>query len=132
MSYPYLPIEDSVTTLFWQATRNRNFLLQYCPGCEHFQFYPRALCIKCGEEGLEWRSSTGEGIIDSWTEVCRPPTEGFLAPYTIVRVRLNEGPIVLSRLVDSNEVSCDQPVWLAWEELSDGRALPVFTTKRGN
>jgi uncharacterized OB-fold protein len=129
MSFPYLPVEDSVSAPFWAATRERRFVLQKCVGCSQYQHYPRALCSHCGGINLEYHEVSGTGHIDSWTEVMRAPQEGFAAPYVIARVRLIEGPIVLTQIVDipSSQISCEQPVRLTWRPLSDGRALPLFS-----
>ncbi|NBP91273.1 MAG: hypothetical protein EBU43_02830 [Actinobacteria bacterium] len=132
MTFPYLPIEDSISAPFWEGTRAEELRLQKCTMCSKFQHYPRALCSHCGHTILEWQKVSGRGIIDTWTEVMRAPQEGFEAPYVIARVRLAEGPIMLSRIdVSSSEVSCDQPVVLKWQHLSDGRALPLFVPQGG-
>jgi uncharacterized OB-fold protein len=53
---------------------------------------------------------------------------GFDAPYVVARVRLAEGPIVLTNLIDQDVDAwvCDVAVSVRWRDLSDGRALPVF------
>ena len=132
MSFPYLPIEDAVSAPFWEGTRIQELLLQSCKLCSKYQHYPRALCSHCGGTDLEWQKVSGQGIIDSWTEVMRAPQEGFEAPYIIARVRLAEGPIMLTRIDGSStKISCDQPVVLKWQPLSDGRALPLFVPVGG-
>jgi uncharacterized OB-fold protein len=72
--------------------------------------------------------SAGQGIVDSFTVVHRVPSPAFTAPYVIARVRLSEGPTLLTRIVgaDESELACDLPVALSWESLSDGHQLPVF------
>jgi len=126
--FPYLPHEDAVSTPFWEGTRNRKLLLQWCMQCQVFQWYPRAICISCAGDTLQWRPASGKGIVDSWTRVHRPPSEGFVPPYVIARVLLDENVLMLTRLVGElgDNPSCDAEVTLKWQELSDGRALPVF------
>lgn len=126
--FPYLPSEDAVSAPFWEGTRNRELLIQWCPRCQVFQWYPRAICISCAGDGLQWRPVSGKGIVDSWTRVHRPPMEGFVPPYVIARVLLDEKVLMLTRLVGmlGEDPSCDVEVRLKWQELSDGRALPVF------
>jgi len=137
MTFPYLPIEDAISAPYWEGTRIGELRMQTCRSCSKFQHYPRALCSHCGGTDLGWQKVSGNGTIDSWTEVMRAPQEGFEAPYIIARVRLNEGPIMLSRISTSNaatsntEVKCDQSVSVTWQPLSDGRALPLFVPVGG-
>ncbi len=129
MSYfPYLPIEDAVSLPFWNGARNKELLIQWCIDCERYQWYPRAVCIRCGTEQIQWRSASGKGRIDSFTVVHRAPKDGFVPPYVIARVLLEENELILTRLVDAAAVDpkCDDAVSLKWQELSDGRFIPVF------
>ena len=82
-------------------------------------------------DALGWVEASGVADIDSFTVVHRAPRPDAATPYVLARVRLVEGPILLTRIegVDvstDHPVACDQPVALAWAPLSDGRALPVF------
>lgn len=126
----HLPPVDDLTAPWWDATRERRLLLQTCGGCGARQHHPRYLCTACGAtEELDWSGSTGSGVIDTFTVVHRAPREGVAVPYVIVRVRLDDGPVLLSRLVDlaaTDTATIGDRVRLRWHELSDGRALPVF------
>ncbi len=67
--------------------------------------------------------------VDSFTVVHRARPRSRSRPRTWWRgCVLEEGPIVLSRLVgdDVDAWRCDDPVSLHWEPLADGRRLPVF------
>jgi uncharacterized OB-fold protein len=128
--FPYLPHEDSVSAPYWAGTRERKLMLQFCTNCSQYQWYPRFMCIICGKEDLQWRESSGKGTIDSWTLVARAVSEGFVPPYVIARVLLSEKVIILTRIVGIDSPTCDQNVELSWQELSDGRAIPVFTQTR--
>jgi uncharacterized OB-fold protein len=122
-----LPPIDAVTAPWWDATREERLLIQDCIACGHLQHYPRALCTACGGTELGWVDASGHGTIDSFTVVHRA-LPGFEAPYVVARVRLVEGVILLTNLVepDVEVLRCDDAVDLRWRPLSDGRALPVF------
>ena len=126
-----VPPPDEVTTGWWDATREHRLVVQSCVACGHRQHPPRALCTRCGAmEGLELQEVSGRGTVDSWTVVHRAPRPDVPVPYTIVRIRLDEGPILLSVLDDppgTPEPTLDTAVVVAWTDLPDGRALPVFT-----
>ncbi len=125
------PPEDAVTRPFWDATRQRRLVLQACASCTSVQHPPRSVCISCMSERLDWTEASGAAFVDSFTVVHRAPHPEVAVPYVIARVRLAEGPVLLTRIegVDAtgeHPVRCDQPVRLRWAELADGRALPVF------
>jgi uncharacterized OB-fold protein len=123
-----LPVPDEVTKPWWDATIGRKLMIQCCEECGNCQHYPRALCIKCSSWSLGWIHAAGRGVIDSYTTVFRAPNPAFQAPYIIARVRLDEGPTLLTKIVGCAEsmLSCGQPVSLDWEPLPDGHNLPVF------
>lgn len=130
---PAVPPPDEVTAPWWDATREHRLVLQTCPRCVRAgrpgtQHPPRALCIRCGTDELSWAGSDGLGAVDSFTVVHRAPRPGVAVPYVIARVRLAEGVVLLTRLRERepDEWLIDDPVRVAWLDLDDGRALPVF------
>jgi len=120
---------DAVTQGWWDATRQERLTVQRCVACAHEQLYPRAICTGCGSLDLALVDASGLGTVYSYSLVRRAPHPAFEAPYLVALVRLAEGPVVLTNLVDvePDEVRCDMPVRLIWEELPDGRRLPLFT-----
>lgn len=123
-----LPIPDEITGPWWEATRESRLLLQRCLGCSHVQHYPRAMCTTCAGTDLEWIEAQGIGTIDSFTIVQRAPSPAFEVPYVIARVKLAEGPTLLTKITGTtdDELVCDATVSLDWEMLSDGHQLPIF------
>lgn len=125
----YLPPQDDLTTPWWDATRERRLLLQSCASCAAVQHHPRYVCTSCGAtDGLGWIESSGLGAVDTFTVVHRSPRPDLAAPYVIARVRLDDGPVLLSwlELADPEAARIGERVSLSWTPLSDGRALPVF------
>ncbi len=124
----HVPDPDEVTAPWWDATRARELLVQVCPA-GHRQHPPRALCSVCGAtDGLGWIPAEGRGAVDACTVVHRAPAPGFEPPYVVARIRLAEGPVVLSNVLadDPGAVGIGDDVVLDWRPLPDGRALPVF------
>jgi uncharacterized OB-fold protein len=117
---------DHTTQPWWDATREGVLMVQSCNACGSSQLYPRALCTTCGSTDLSFAPASGRGAVYSFTVVHRAPHAAFTPPYTVALVRLEEGPVVLTNLVDAGDVRCDMPVTLTWEDLPDGRRLPLF------
>ncbi|PZM97913.1 MAG: hypothetical protein DIU79_01405 [Actinobacteria bacterium] len=129
MAAPEVPQPDEITAPWWEATKEHKLLVQTCQACGTTQHPPRGVCIGCGStEHLGWREAAGTGVVDSFTVVHRAPRPGLEVPYVIARVRLDEGVILLSRLVDRDPEAwrIDDRVRVDWLDLADGRALPLF------
>ena len=132
MTAPNVPEPDEATRTWWEATRRRALLVQVCGACGHVQHPPRTLCTGCGRtDALDHREAAGTGVVDACTVVMRSPGQGHEPPYVVARIRLPEGPVLLSNVLadDPHAVRIGDPVTLSWQPLDDGRALPVFTTQ---
>jgi uncharacterized OB-fold protein len=123
------PPFDEPTAPWWDATRERRLLLQRCTRCAAIQHPPRRLCTTCGVvDAHTWIQASGAGVLDSYTVVHRAPRPDLPVPYTVARVRLVEGPILLTTLigVPDDASAFDAVLELDWHPLPDGRNLPVF------
>ncbi len=125
--YPEIPV-DEVSQPWWDATRDQRLVIQRCQACGLWQHYPRALCTRCGGTSLGFEAASGEGVVDTYTEVMRSIRPDLPARYLVARVRLAEGPVLLTRLIDTpgTEGLIGRDVSVAWLPLPDGRYLPVF------
>lgn len=126
-----VPPADEVSTAFWEATGEHRLTIQRCAACSHVQHPPRAVCTACSSmEHLSQVDATGTGVVDSHTTVHRGPRPDVPVPYTVARVRLAEGPVVLTRLepvdADGGGWAIGDPVAVHFHDLADGRALPYF------
>lgn len=120
-----VPPADEMTAAWWDATREHRLTVQACTACGHLQHPPRALCTGCGgTDHLVQQAVSGAGTVDTYTVVYRSPRPDVETPYVIARVRLAEGPILLTRL--PVEPTIGDAVTVGWVDLPDGRALPVF------
>lgn len=122
--------QTSHTVPFWEATRDRRLLLQWCPACEAHVWYPRENCPRCLGTDHEWREASGEGVVHAVTVLYRPgvPMMADRGPYTVALIDLAEGVRMMSNVVgcDPESVTVGMAVRLTWEPLSDGRNLPQF------
>lgn len=118
---------DEVSVPFWDATREPRFVVQHCSQCGLWQHYPRALCRGCGALDPPFETASGTGVVDTFTEVKRAP-DSRPVPYVVARIRLTEGPLLLTNLVDAvgRDDLIDKPARIDWAALPDGRHLPVF------
>ena len=127
------PPADETSAPFWDATRDRRLVLQWCTGCEKPIWYPREVCPRCMGSRLEWRPASGRGVVYAVTVERKPQNPGLaaLAPYTVTLIDLDEGVRMMSSVVgvDPEAVRIGAEVDVTWEALSDGRNLPVFVPR---
>lgn len=126
-----MPQATTETAAYWAAAREQRLVIQRCASCGHCQFYPRAFCIECLSERVEWINASGQGCIYSYT-VCRiAPSPAFEArlPYVVALIDLDEGVRMLANLLDVEleEVAIGARVGVCFEAVSESCTLPQFT-----
>lgn len=128
-----MPRRSAFSRPFWEACNQGRLLLQRCQavGCGKYVFYPRVCCPHCGGGDLRWEDASGRGRIVSFTRVHRPHHESFYAdaPICFIAVRLEEGPLIYSRLSDkaaSDEGLIGSEVRTVFVEHAVGEKLPFF------
>ena len=123
------PVTDT-TQPFWDATKEKRFLVQWCVDCAQPVFYPREVCPRCLGSDLEWREGRGRGVVYAVTVEYKPqnPAMAERAPYAVALVDLDDGIRMMSNVVGCppEDITVGMPVQMTWEELSDGRNLPLF------
>jgi uncharacterized OB-fold protein len=112
---------------YWEACARRELRLQRCSECARWRFPASANCPQCLSRGYEWRQVSGRGTVWSWIRMHRPyfPAMKDRLPYLVALISLEEGPRIMSTVVGTDEVACDMPVAVDFEEIA-GNLLPVF------
>ena len=125
-----LPQPDADTAAYWDGLKQGRLLLQHCLDCAHVQAYQQGLCRACGSERLEHRAASGRGRVHSFSVVHRAPGPAFRddVPYAVLLVELEEGPRMISSLVEGDPaaVDFDMAVELVCERVNDDVTLPRF------
>lgn len=130
-----LPTITADNEEFWQSTRAHAAKLQRCNVCGQFWYYPGPVCHHCGAQDWTWTALSGEGSIYSYSVLERAkgnPYENDV-PIAIVLVRLAEGPVIMSNLVDyePSDLKIDAAVQMTYEDVNDEVTLPVFVPAHG-
>ncbi|MFT8242900.1 Zn-ribbon domain-containing OB-fold protein [Roseomonas sp. BN140053] len=103
--------------------------VKQCGACSRFFTYPRKFCPFCFSDDTHWRDASGRGTIYSCS-VLRRTRE----PYCIAYVTLEEGPTMLSNIVDCDldALRIGQPVRAVFRPAGDGKVVPFFTAAPGD
>ncbi len=116
-----MPSPSWLTKPFWDATKQGKLMLQRCTQCGEYVWTPQQACRTCLTETLEWTQSSGRGAIHTFTVIHRAATPAFNAPYVVVVVDLEEGPRILSDVidVDPSNVYIGMPVEVSFEDAGE-------------
>lgn len=128
-----LPRINAINRPFWEGCNQGRLVLQQCDArdCRRFVYYPRVCCPYCGCGDLTWTPVSGRGQIVTFTVVHRPQHKSFFpeAPYFVIAVKLDEGPLLYSRLVSNpapQERLLRHPVRVVFVDYMPGQRLPHF------
>lgn len=86
----------------------------------------------CHGMDLEWRAVSGRASLTSWIIVNRaPPGVTLPAPYVVGLVQLEEGPSMMTNIVDPDDndtpLAVDAPLEVGFESrVAGGPLAPVF------
>lgn len=124
------PDPDAFTQEFWDACAAGRFLVRRCHDCHRAHFYPRRFCPMCWSTDGEWEQASGRATLYTWSIVHQNDLQPFrdLVPYVVAIVTLEEGPRVMTRLVDSDPtvLAVDLPLEVVFVE-DDGITVPCFS-----
>ena len=93
------------TARFWRENPSRyNLKAMRCNNCGRVFFPPRAVCGICHRKSIgkmECINLKGEGEVHSFTVVHEAPSQfEILKPYVMVIVKMDEGVMLTSQLID--------------------------------
>lgn len=124
-----VPEPTPETQHFWDGTRRGELRLQRCAACDDVYFPPRPFCPGCLSRKVEVVAASGRGTLWSYV-IHHRPMPGFDSPYAIAAVKLAEGPVMMSNIVDCPQtpeaLELDMDLEVTFLELSDEIHLPQF------
>jgi len=110
---------------YFAAAAESRLLVKACKACKAVHHYPRALCPFCWSQDLVWTDAKGTGVIYTFSITRR----GAGAPYCIAYVTLDEGPSMMTNIVDVDleTVRIGQRVVVTFRKSEGGTSIPMFT-----
>ncbi|HUZ78947.1 MAG TPA: Zn-ribbon domain-containing OB-fold protein [Chloroflexota bacterium] len=128
-----VPAITPETKPFWEGTTQGKLLLPRCDNCGQLIWYPRGFCPECGSLHLSWTQASGRGSIYSFTINRRGQGDyRDVDAYALAYVELEEGPRILTNIVDCDlaSLAIGQPVEVVFHDTGQGAALPRFRPRR--
>jgi len=122
------------TQHFWDGTQAGELRLQRCDACASVYFPPRPFCPSCASRKVSVFKASGKGKLYSYI-IHHRPAPGFTPPYSIAVVELDEGPRMMTNIIDCPQtpeaLELDMKVEVAFEKLDDKVTLPLFRPAKG-
>lgn len=128
------PIPEPITPEsrpYWEGLRVHKLMLPNCVMCGPF-FYPRILCPRCHASDVGWIEASGRGRVYAFEIVYQAFNPAFKIepPYVLAMIELEEGPRIMSNLIDVSpdpqHVHCDMAVEVVFERLTEEVTIPLF------
>ena len=92
------PVPSESDKPFYDACNEDRLVVQHCRACNRFQFPPRTMCPRCGQDAnLGWQQVSGRGRIQSRVVVYDSPVSTLIPdqPFNVALISLEEEPTVL-------------------------------------
>jgi hypothetical protein len=125
-----IPVASFDNHGFWEGCRQHELRLQRCRTCHTFRHQPRPMCPQCRSLDYEWARASGRGTVYTFTIVHGPTLPAFqaAAPYNVIVVQLEEGPFMVSNLVDcgAEHIRIGMAVEVVFEDVTETATLPRF------
>jgi uncharacterized OB-fold protein len=117
------PVSEE-TRRFWDAAASGKLLYGFCNTCHEPHYFPRSICPFCFSADVVWKEASGRATIYTFSIMRRSPT----GPFVIAYVTLEEGPSILTNIVDSaiDAVKIGGAVELVFKPSEGGPPVPFF------
>ena len=124
------------TQHYWDGAKAGELRLQRCKDCSKAYFPPRPFCPECASRAVEVFKASGKGKLYSYI-INHRPAPGFEddGPYAIAVVELEEGPRLMSNIVDCDQtpeaLQLDMALEVTFEKVNEEITLPKFKPAGG-
>lgn len=124
-----VPKATPETEHFWQGAKAGQLKLQRCADCNDVYFPPRPFCPSCISKNIEIFDASGKATLHSYV-INHRPHPAHDGPYSIAVVKLEEGPQMMTNIVNVAQtpeaLELDMPLEVVFESLTDEISLPYF------
>ena len=125
-----LPGVSNLNRPYWEGLARHEFNLPQCHGCGHVWYPPTPWCPRCHSRDIGWAAMSGRGRVNSWTVVHVTGLRGFRGdvPYNVAEVTLDEGPRLITNLVDvePGSIRVGMPVEIVYDDVAAELTLARF------
>ena len=125
-----LPAVSNLNRPYWEGLVENELPLQRCDACERAWYPPGPWCPVCWSKDFTWRALSGRGQVSSWVVFHQAYFPSFAdeVPYNVAEVELDEGPRLLTNLIDveADQIRIGLPVEVVYDPVAEGVTLARF------
>ena len=125
-----IPEADDESREFFEGARRHELMLMRCTSCGAWRLPSRPRCPDCWSTDTEWAKASGRGTLYSFGIMHQKLHPAFAdrTPYQFAIVELDEGPRIVSNIVDvaDGELRVDMPLEAVFDDVSDDATLVRF------
>jgi len=129
-----IPVPTPEAAHFWEGAKAGELRIQRCLACREAYFPPRPFCPECGSRDVTVETASGKATLHTYV-INHLPAPGYEGPYAIAVVELEEGPRMMSNILDCPQTPealvLDMPLEVTFETLNDDISLPQFRPAGG-
>lgn len=114
---------------FWDGCAAGELRIQVCDACGHAWYPEGPVCPECLADRFTWRAASGRAELWSWIRMHQNYLKAFSdeLPYLIAFVRLEEGPYMMSTIVDPPpDLRPGLPLEAVFDQVTAERSVPKF------
>ena len=124
------PSLNQDVSFFWEGAAKGQLLIQRCSDCQSLRHPPGPGCPTCSSMAWQPAVMSGKGEIYSFVRHHHPAISPFEAGHPVILVQLDEGPRLISELVedDSREgrIEIGMRVEVQFDEVEEDFTMPRF------
>lgn len=125
------PILDNWNRPFWEASREHRLIMQRCTETGQFFYPPAPVSPFTGRPDWKWEAVSGFGEVWSFVVFHKKYFAGFgpHLPYLVAMIRLDEGPFLLTNILDQDNDAAwiGQRVAVKFEQRQGELVVPQFS-----
>ena len=114
---------------YWEALGRGSLELPQCLSCRELIWPIGPVCANCWSKFVAWKPMSGRGRVNTWTVFHQSFHPAFQdLPYNVVEVELDEGPRLISNLVELNgrPIEHGMPVEVVFRRVDSELTLALF------
>ena len=125
-----IPVADEASAPFFRGAKERRLMLLRCTRCGRHRLPGLERCADCWSTDMEWVQASGRAKLYSFGIMHQRyhPAFADAIPYNFAVVELEEGPRLVSNIVDcpNEELRVDMPVEALFDDVSEETTLVRF------
>ncbi|GAA0988412.1 OB-fold domain-containing protein [Acrocarpospora macrocephala] len=125
-----VPVVTEENRPFWEGLAEGRLLLQRCSGCGHPRYPIALVCPRCLSKEHGWEAMSGRGTVFSsvvFHQVYHPAFADRV-PYNVAMVELDEGPLIMTNVVGTDQVTVGMPVQVIFTAI-EGAVIHQFVPR---